>query len=111
MLEERRLQVAIELAERRGYTVRQDWLEGVGGGYFHAAGRPWIFLDMSLDANARMKQLGKALAEAAGFRNLSERLNLIASRVNFDEYMLKNGLLESFNMVTRKIHDIRKGHL
>lgn len=72
MLEERRLQVAIELAERRGYTVRQDWLEGVGGGYFHAAGRPWIFLDMSLDANARMKQLGKALAEAGGFRNLSE---------------------------------------
>ena len=49
--------------------------------------------------------------QAIFFRNLSERLNLITSRINFDEYMLKNGLLESFNMVTRKIHDIRKGHL
>ena len=45
------------------------------------------------------------------FRNLSERLNLITSRSNFDQYMLKNGLLESFNMVTRKIQDIKKGHL
>jgi hypothetical protein len=52
-----------ELAEEAGYTVRQEWLGGVGGGACEFAGRKWIFVDLSLSAVEQLDQLGGALRD------------------------------------------------
>ena len=48
-----------DLAERSGYTVRHEWLGGVGGGACQFAGRKWIFVDLSL---AQIAALGSTIA-------------------------------------------------
>ena len=39
---------ALELAVRLGYTVRQEWLAGIGGGGCELKGRKLLFLDLDL---------------------------------------------------------------
>lgn len=41
------LEQALQLASRLGYRVRQDWLDGRGGGDCEIAGQKWIFLDLA----------------------------------------------------------------
>jgi len=50
-----------ELAENAGYTVRQEWLGGAGGGACEFAGRKWIFLDLSLSIVEQLDQVAGAL--------------------------------------------------
>lgn len=50
-----------DLAERAGYTVRQEWLGGVAGGACHFAGRKWIFIDLSLSVIEQLEQVTAAL--------------------------------------------------
>jgi hypothetical protein len=38
---------ALNLAERLGYVIRQDWLEGNGGGGCELRGRKFLFLDLA----------------------------------------------------------------
>jgi hypothetical protein len=38
---------ALDLAERLGYVVRQDWLEGNGGGGCELRGRKLLFIDLA----------------------------------------------------------------
>jgi len=38
---------ALNLAERLGYVVRQDWLEGGGGGGCELRGRKFLFIDLA----------------------------------------------------------------
>jgi hypothetical protein len=52
-----------ELAEDAGYTVRHEWLGGVGGGVCEFAGRRWIFLDLSLSVVEQLDQIATALRE------------------------------------------------
>lgn len=42
------LEAAIDLAERSGYRVRQEWMGGAGAGNCEIKGRKWLFLDLSL---------------------------------------------------------------
>ena len=56
------LEQAIQLAERLGYGVRQEWLGGCGGGACEVAGRRWMFIDASLNAVDQLEQLAAALA-------------------------------------------------
>lgn len=56
-----RLERLKEVAERAGYTVRQEWLGGVAGGACQFAGRKWIFLDLSLSVIEQMEQMAEAL--------------------------------------------------
>ena len=42
-----RLQQALELAEALGYDVRQDWLDGNGGGHCLVRGRKLLMLDLA----------------------------------------------------------------
>jgi hypothetical protein len=56
-----RLERLKDLAERAGYTVRQEWLGGVAGGACHFAGRKWIFLDLSLSVIEQLEQMADAL--------------------------------------------------
>jgi hypothetical protein len=54
-----------EVAEAAGYTVRQEWLGGVGGGACEFAGRKWIFLDLSLPVIEQLDQIADALRQDA----------------------------------------------
>ena len=42
------LEEAIAVAERLGYRVRQEWLDGSGGGDCRIKGQKWIFLDLAV---------------------------------------------------------------
>jgi hypothetical protein len=50
-----------EVAERAGYTVRQEWLGGTGGGACEFAGRKWIFVDLALTVVEQLDQVAGAL--------------------------------------------------
>ncbi len=50
-----------QIAEAAGYTVRQEWLGGVGGGACEFAGRKWIFVDLSLSVIEQLDQIATAL--------------------------------------------------
>ena len=50
-----------QVAEAAGYTVRQEWLGGVGGGACEFAGRKWIFVDLSLSVIEQLDQIASAL--------------------------------------------------
>ena len=53
----------IRVAEELGYTVRQEWLGGAGGGLCEFGGRRHIFLDLALSAVEQLDQLAAALAD------------------------------------------------
>jgi hypothetical protein len=53
----------IRLAEDLGYTVRQEWLGGAGGGLCEFGGRRHIFLDLALSAVEQLDQIANALAD------------------------------------------------
>jgi len=38
---------ALNLAERLGYVVRQEWLDGNGGGGCELRGRRYLFIDLA----------------------------------------------------------------
>jgi hypothetical protein len=50
-----------QIAEAAGYTVRLEWLGGVGGGACEFAGRKWIFVDLSLSVIDQLDQIASAL--------------------------------------------------
>src|SRR5207302_122015 len=50
-----------DVAERAGYTIRQEWLGGVAGGACQFAGRKWIFIDLSLSVIEQLDQVAAAL--------------------------------------------------
>ena len=52
-----------DLAERAGYTVRQEWLGGSGGGACEFAGRKWIFVDLALSVVEQLDQVTAALQD------------------------------------------------
>jgi hypothetical protein len=52
-----------ELAENAGYTVRHEWLGGVGGGACEFAGRKWLFVDLSLSVIEQLDQVAAALKD------------------------------------------------
>jgi hypothetical protein len=57
------LQRLMETAERAGYTVRQEWLGGAGGGACEFAGRKWIFIDLALSVVEQLDQVSAALKD------------------------------------------------
>ena len=51
------LRQAIDLAERLGYQVRQEWLGGCGGGGCELKGRKVLFLDLALPPVDQLDQI------------------------------------------------------
>ena len=51
------LRQAIDLAERLGYQVRQEWLGGCGGGGCVLKGRKMLFLDLALPPADQLDQI------------------------------------------------------
>jgi hypothetical protein len=55
------LEQSLAIAEKLGYTIRHEWLGGVGGGACEFAGRKWIFVDLSLSVIEQLDQVTEAL--------------------------------------------------
>ena len=51
------LEQALDLAGRLGYTIRQDWLAGNGGGGCELRGRKLFFLDLDLAVDEQLQQI------------------------------------------------------
>lgn len=62
---------ALALARQLGYTVRQEWLGGSGGGHCEFAGRQWIFVDLSQSATEQLEQVADALRSNPAVRQLA----------------------------------------
>lgn len=60
-----------EVAEQAGYTVRLEWLGGVGGGACQFAGRKWIFVDLALSVVEQLDQVASALKDDPAVGRLS----------------------------------------
>ncbi len=50
------LEQALEVAGRLGYTVRQEWLAGCGGGC-ELKGKKLLFIDLDLDPAEQLDQV------------------------------------------------------
>ena len=55
------LEQALDLAQRLGYEVRQEWLGGNGGGGCELNGRKVLFLDLALGPMDQLEQVLYAL--------------------------------------------------
>ncbi len=55
------LEQALDLATRLGYTIRQEWLAGSGGGGCELKGRKLFFLDLDLAPSEQLEQALEAL--------------------------------------------------
>jgi hypothetical protein len=61
------MEQAVDVAERLGYTIRQEWLGGAGGGgVCEFGGQKWIFVDIALNAVEQLDQLANALQQDPG---------------------------------------------
>jgi hypothetical protein len=55
------LEEALNLATRLGYTIRQEWLAGSGGGGCELKGRKLFFLDLDLGPDGQLEQVLETL--------------------------------------------------
>ena len=55
------LDYLVDLARRLGYEIREEWLEGMGGGACEVRGKRIMFLDQSLPPSERVEQLANSL--------------------------------------------------
>ncbi len=60
------LEEAIALAEQAGYQVRQEWLDGIGGGPCEVRGRKWIFLDLATGPTEQLDLVVQTLRREPG---------------------------------------------
>ena len=51
------LEQSLDLATRLGYTIRQEWLAGGGGGGCEVKGRKLFFLDLDLGPGEQLEQV------------------------------------------------------
>jgi hypothetical protein len=57
---------AVNLAERLGYEVRQEWLEGHDGGRCELRGRKFLFIDLSQSPQEQFDVVLRALRGEPG---------------------------------------------
>ena len=57
------LEQALALAEALGYQIRQEWLDGGGGGVCEIAGKKWVFIDLALGTADQLDELIEGLRE------------------------------------------------
>jgi hypothetical protein len=57
---------ALELARRMQYTVREEYLDGAGGGHCYFSGKKWLLLDVAQSTEEQLSDVTDALrAESA----------------------------------------------
>ena len=77
------LEHALDLADRLGYEVRQEWLGGLAGGGCELRGRKTLFLDLALGPEDQLDQVVDALRhepDAAGLPMPHELRGLLRLR-------------------------------
>jgi hypothetical protein len=57
---------ALELARRLGYQVREEDLEGAGGGHCAFAGRKWLLLDITQSPREQLADVIDAVRGEGG---------------------------------------------
>ena len=57
------LDYMIELARRLGYEIREEWLDGMGGGACELKGHKVLFVDQSLPPSERLQQVAHSLGQ------------------------------------------------
>jgi len=65
------LEEAIRAAGAIGYGVRQEWLDGAGGGDCEIRGRKYLFLDLSLSVHERLQLVLSVLRREDGVARLN----------------------------------------
>ena len=55
------LDYLVDLARRLGYEIREEWLDGQGGGACQIKGQKFLFVDQSLPPADRVDQIAHAL--------------------------------------------------
>ncbi len=77
------LEAAMDLAQRAGYQIRQDWLGGNGGGGCMLKGRRMLFVDLALGPVDQLEHVLDALRydpDAAQLPMPGELRQLLAMR-------------------------------
>ncbi len=64
------MEQAVVAAESLGYSIREEYLGGVGGGACEIGGKKWIFLDLGLSANDQLGQVIETLQGDPGLFTL-----------------------------------------
>ncbi len=59
------LQEALRLLQQCGYTIREEWLEGGGGGACRFRGAKWFFMDLALAPDEQLDAAVAALRDEA----------------------------------------------
>jgi hypothetical protein len=57
------LETALELSQRLGFTIRQEFLGGSGGGACELRGRKYLFVDLALHITEQLEQVCEALRD------------------------------------------------
>ena len=73
------LEEAMETARKLGYQLRQEWLDGTGGGACQFGGKQWIFIDLALSTADQIDQIASALS--ADPRTPSLKLSPLMTRL------------------------------
>jgi hypothetical protein len=60
----------LELARRLEYTVREEYLDGAGGGHCYFSGKKWLLLDVAQSTEEQLSDVADALRAEAGLTSL-----------------------------------------
>ncbi len=63
------LSEAIALVRKLGYQIREDQLEGAGGGHCLIRGRKWLLLDVTQSADEQLRDVLDAVREGGSLSN------------------------------------------
>jgi hypothetical protein len=58
-----RLDLALKVSQDLGYTIRQEFLGGSGGGACELRGRKYLFVDLALHVTEQLEQVCEALRD------------------------------------------------
>lgn len=62
---------ATDLARQLEYQVREEYLEGAGGGHCSFGGKKWLLLDVTQSAEEQLNDVADALRDEAGVWRLA----------------------------------------
>jgi len=57
------LDEALNVAKTLGYRIRQEWLDGQGGGLCEFGGKLWFFLDLSQTSTEQLASILEVLRD------------------------------------------------
>lgn len=61
---------ALDIARRLEYSVREEYLEGAGGGHCFYSGKKWLLLDITQSPEEQLSDVADALRTEAGLWRL-----------------------------------------